>query len=92
MMVPGMVLCFLAFGENAFVSEGLVSLFDFSTLAIVAINRTAFSAAPCRPILVMEMCGEMCGEMEVGNRARGSWFLSMQGGDEARRSHFPWLQ
>ncbi len=88
MMVPGMVLCFLAFGEDAFVSEGFVSLFNFSTLAIVAINRTEFSAAPCCPILVREMCAEM----EIGNRAHGSWFLSMQGGDEARRSHFPWLQ
>jgi len=70
------------------VYEGLVSLFNFSTLAIVAINRIEFSAAPCCPILVREMCAEM----EVGNRAHGSWLLSMQGGDEARRSHFPWLQ
>lgn len=88
MMVPGMVLCFLAFGEDAFVSEGLVSLFDFSTLAIVAINRTAFSAAPYCPILVMEMFGEM----EVGTELMVPGIFPCRAGDEARRSHFPWLQ
>ncbi len=83
-MVPGMVLCFLAFGEDSFVSEGLVSLFDFSRLAIVAINRTAFSAAPCCPILVMEMFGEM----EVGTELMVHGFFPCRAGDEARRVIF----
>lgn len=32
MMVPGMVLCFLAFGEDAFVSEGLCTRVLFPCL------------------------------------------------------------